>query len=83
MRSGLSPFGTELLNDSTLSWSTLKLCHGEFSIDLSPFMISGAEGVSSSPFFPGQQVPGTGNAVQPGNEPLLYEFVSVFLAPLD
>lgn len=46
-------------------------------------MISGAEGVSSSPFFPGQQVPGTGNAVQPGNEPLLYEFVSVFLAPLD
>lgn len=57
--------------------------HGEFSIGLSPFLISEAEGVSSSPFFPGQQVPGTGNAVQPGNEPLLYEFVSVISAPPD
>lgn len=54
------------------------VCHGEFSIGLSPFVISGAEGVSSSLFFPGQQVPGTGNAVQPGNEPLLYEFLFLF-----
>lgn len=59
------------------------VCHGEFSIALSPFLISEAEGVSFSPFFLGQQVPGTGNAVQPGNEPLLYEFVSVISAPPD